>query len=695
MAVQRSKKSRGGKVWGRTNAGYIADEECEVPWAVPRSGLYLPPLLLAAWRISDPVRGVVSKVANNVPEVAGTRVKTGCFPAFLKYVFLLIPRRDEPPSCIHPVRCADGSAAGVKAAERGTPSYEKLQPLVQAVQADTADCACSAGSAHSTRCSRHRRLRKAAVRAASEIHGQGGGHRVLADAKVLISTLYLGTDDKAQRLIQDLREALSLKPKLTVTLLVDAHRTLRGPSRAAAASPVPAAAAADKGEGRPRSVPARAHDGNYSQLKALVSEFGVERVSCFLFPAPPYPSLAPPRWIVEKLGSSSSSRLNELRSVYHAKLYIFDNSVILSGANLSDVYFTTRQDRYVRVRDRKLTDFYSQVVRCLCSASPRIEASIDDDSCGKRTTTKGREDAAEALTPSSSCSPPPQLQDYSLSENRLSLLRDELCQLFSPGAATHRNEGDNNGGEDDSPLGWTDDDHEYAHIFPSIEYGWCGLHLDSEAVVDVLSLQSPSSSTTSTPRAALLAAGYLNPTRNIVEAMLKWGPNGAFLGGALNANGWYGASGLVTRHVPSLYRSRMLEIAEEAKERRAEIARDGGGDKAAHDIATLSVLEWSRLEEKGQAEDAVNWSFHSKGGESMRPFLTTAGSSNYNFRSVHRDLEVQAFILTANPALRSTLTQEVMDLCENAEPVRVCAEDGSLFQSLIVRRIARLVASVL
>lgn len=42
----------------------------------------------------------------------------------------------------------------------------------------------------------------------------------------------------------------------------------------------------------------------------------------------------PPRW-------------NEILSVYHIKSYIFDDNMIISGANLSNDYFTTRIDRYV------------------------------------------------------------------------------------------------------------------------------------------------------------------------------------------------------------------------------------------------------------------------------------------------------------------------------------------------------------
>ena len=56
----------------------------------------------------------------------------------------------------------------------------------------------------------------------------------------------------------------------------------------------------------------------------------------------------PPRW-------------NEVLSVYHIKSYIFDNNMIISGANLSNDYFTTRIDRYVLFEDcPELINFYEE-----------------------------------------------------------------------------------------------------------------------------------------------------------------------------------------------------------------------------------------------------------------------------------------------------------------------------------------------
>lgn len=56
------------------------------------------------------------------------------------------------------------------------------------------------------------------------------------------------------------------------------------------------------------------------------------------------------------------NRWNELLGLQHMKLYIFDDTLIISGANLSNDYFTNRQDRYFVIKDKRLSDFYSGLV---------------------------------------------------------------------------------------------------------------------------------------------------------------------------------------------------------------------------------------------------------------------------------------------------------------------------------------------
>ena len=58
-------------------------------------------------------------------------------------------------------------------------------------------------------------------------------------------------------------------------------------------------------------------------------------------------------------------RVSEVVGVCHLKAYIFDDDIMISGANLSNTYFSMRQDRYFIIRNAKLL---SQHIRSLVQA---------------------------------------------------------------------------------------------------------------------------------------------------------------------------------------------------------------------------------------------------------------------------------------------------------------------------------------
>lgn len=80
------------------------------------------------------------------------------------------------------------------------------------------------------------------------------------------------------------------------------------------------------------------------------------------------------RGITKKL---APSRWNELLGLQHMKLYLFDNTVIMSGANLSNDYFSNRQDRYVMIEDQKLANFFSDFVGKVQEFSLKVDRNGD------------------------------------------------------------------------------------------------------------------------------------------------------------------------------------------------------------------------------------------------------------------------------------------------------------------------------
>ncbi|XP_019745090.1 CDP-diacylglycerol--glycerol-3-phosphate 3-phosphatidyltransferase, mitochondrial-like, partial [Hippocampus comes] len=132
-----------------------------------------------------------------------------------------------------------------------------------------------------------------------------------AKRRVVLASLYLGTGQLEQDLVDCMQEALESSqennhaPELKVSVLLDYTRGSRG------------------------QVNSR------TMLLPLLRRFTSQmRVS--LYHTPDLRGL---------LRLLMPQRFNETIGVQHIKVYLFDDSFIISGANLRDSYFTNRQDR--------------------------------------------------------------------------------------------------------------------------------------------------------------------------------------------------------------------------------------------------------------------------------------------------------------------------------------------------------------
>ena len=74
-----------------------------------------------------------------------------------------------------------------------------------------------------------------------------------------------------------------------------------------------------------------------------------------------------------------SKGIAEVIGVHHMKLYVFDDTTIITGANLSHSYFTRRQDRCVMIKDcRPLAGYFYDLISCLVdSAYLQVEPGVD------------------------------------------------------------------------------------------------------------------------------------------------------------------------------------------------------------------------------------------------------------------------------------------------------------------------------
>uniref|UniRef100_A0A0R3RSW5 CDP-diacylglycerol--glycerol-3-phosphate 3-phosphatidyltransferase n=1 Tax=Elaeophora elaphi TaxID=1147741 RepID=A0A0R3RSW5_9BILA len=149
-----------------------------------------------------------------------------------------------------------------------------------------------------------------------------------AKERIVISALYLGSGSYEKALVDELEKAMNMNPNIKVIILVDCLRGMRG----------------------------GAESGSVLLLKRLMP-----RASVYLFHTPCLRGLK--RMILPE-------RVNEVIGLQHMKLLLFDNHVIFTGANLSDIYFTNRRDRYILVENcPQLANFVDSLVEAVGSCS--------------------------------------------------------------------------------------------------------------------------------------------------------------------------------------------------------------------------------------------------------------------------------------------------------------------------------------
>ena len=161
----------------------------------------------------------------------------------------------------------------------------------------------------------------------------------LSEERIVMSALYWGTETREKKLRDAVSARLSSTPGLRVKILLDwcrGSRMVRGES-------------------------------SVSLLQSLVDTGGGGRCRLSFYQTPqlrgPLNRVLPSKW-------------NELIGLQHCKVYIFDDSVIVSGANLSQDYFTNRQDRYVLIENcRGLADYYEELIDNVAEFSFTINKS--------------------------------------------------------------------------------------------------------------------------------------------------------------------------------------------------------------------------------------------------------------------------------------------------------------------------------
>lgn len=247
-----------------------------------------------------------------------------------------------------------------------------------------------------------------------------------------MASLYLGTGQLEQHLVAAIHDNLKENKELTVDILLDFTRGTRG------------------------------EINSKTKLLPLIQES--KKCVLSLYHTPSLrgitKKLAPPRW-------------NELLGLQHMKIYLFDDTVILSGANLSNDYFTNRQDRYIMIEDKNLADFYSKFISKVQEFSLKVESS-----------------GAEVLHDKWRLSP------YESNLNEFTKAAKTSISDFLNETMSIQEHFNNNSEHTAKADTW---------IFPTLEMGPIGLHHDSIIIKKLLSSASCGSKIN-------LATGYFNLT---------------------------------------------------------------------------------------------------------------------------------------------------------------------------------------
>ncbi|KAM3859650.1 CDP-diacylglycerol--glycerol-3-phosphate 3-phosphatidyltransferase, mitochondrial [Diretmus argenteus] len=400
-----------------------------------------------------------------------------------------------------------------------------------------------------------------------------------AKRRVVMASLYLGTGVLEQDLVDCMEEALqrsqdSHAPDLKVSILLDYTRGSRG-----------------KINSRTMLLPL---------LQRFTSQM---RVS--LYHTPDLRGLQ--RLLVPQ-------RFNETIGVQHIKVYLFDDSIIISGANLSDSYFTNRQDRYVLLDNcGDMADFFSELVGAVGDASLQLQP---DDSV---TMLEGMVHPYKGNR-----------EDFSASaRKRIMEVVNTACTRQQLLNQSEDSEGEGERGEDT----W---------VFPLVQMKPLGIQMDEQITQRLLTDAGPEAT-------MFLTSGYFNLTRAYMDLVLGAGADYHILTASPEVNGFFGAKGIAGA-IPAAY----IHIARQFYNKVCQL---GQQDR-------VHLHEYHR----------PRWTFHAKGlwyylhGQD-RPCLTLIGSPNFGYRSVHRDLEAQIAIVTDNQELQAQLQEEQEMLYERATEV--------------------------
>jgi phosphatidylserine/phosphatidylglycerophosphate/cardiolipin synthase-like enzyme len=197
-----------------------------------------------------------------------------------------------------------------------------------------------------------------------------------ATRRIALSALYVGTSERSEKLMSRIARTAEARHStgFRVNLLFDYARMNRRERDTAATSSNNNAATTTTALRSVLPLVEQQQKQREQHVQQQHPEAAKSSIALLRMPQDPGHSLLMSslvRFARHTLSGDAGSKIGEaIGGVHHMKLYVFDDDVIISGANLDDAYYTTRQDRYVLVRRNRAFARFCQRLIALISASP-------------------------------------------------------------------------------------------------------------------------------------------------------------------------------------------------------------------------------------------------------------------------------------------------------------------------------------
>ncbi|CAO3613127.1 unnamed protein product [Cunninghamella blakesleeana] len=395
-----------------------------------------------------------------------------------------------------------------------------------------------------------------------------------AKKRIFIAALYIGQSET--ELVDTLRQALSQSKELKVHILIDCLRGTRVSKSASSAT-----------------------------LSSSLMKDYPNQIQVSMYHTPDLKGV---------LKKTLPPRFNETIGLMHLKVYGFDDTVMLSGANLSTDYFTNRQDRYMLFHDHHLSNYYHDLLDVVGSFSYQLT-----------------KDQQLLLHPSCQSNDPVQ-QSYLFKQQT----KKKLIQFME---------------KYQSSSSSNDQQHDTI-ILPIIQMGPFDIKQDERVTLSLLEITHQENQRHHHPKLDWqihLTSGYFNFTNRYKQFILNTRAIFKFITASPEANGFFNSKG-VSRYLPPAYT--YIE-----KQFYRQVLKSGRQD-------TITIEEYKR----------PGWTYHAKGlwiqfKENQYPSVTMIGSPNFGHRSSRRDLEAQVVLFTENKYLQSSLYKEVDSLHQYSSPI--------------------------